>query len=122
MTKKGFLDPTLFEEAKVNWLKGVHSLIDQNKFTTQITPEVLATFIRKASKNLDIKFSKSMINLAIKEIPKGIPQLKSLNQIWYKLVTDPLRKIPMTWNKAMKEAYKRECYPARGFYAPGIPP
>ena len=122
MTKKSFSDSSLFEEAKVNWLKGVHSFIDQNKFTTQITTEVLATFIRKASKNLDIKFSKSMINLAIKEIPKGIPQLKSLNQIWYKLVTDPLRKIPMTWNKAMKEAYKRECYPARGFYAPEIPP
>ena len=121
LTKKGFSDPALFEEAKVDWLKGVNKLINENKFTTQITPDVLSTFIRKASKDLDIKFSKSMIKLAVKEIPEGLPHPKSLNHIWHKLVTDPLSKVPMTWNKAMKEAYQREYYPPRGFYSPGAP-
>ena len=111
MTKKGFPGPALFEEAKVNWLKRVNKLINENKFTTQITPDVLATFIRKASKDLDIKFSKSMIKLAIKEIPEGLPHPKSLNHVWHKLVTGPLSKVPMTWHKAMKEAYQRKYYP-----------
>ena len=77
LTKKGFPDPALFEEAKVDWFKGVNKLINENKFTTQKTPEVLATFIRKVSKDLDIKFSKSMIKLAVKEIPEGLPHPKA---------------------------------------------
>ena len=124
LMQQGFTDPALFEESKVKWHKSINALINANKMERQITPEVLADLVRQAAKDNTIKFSKSMTQLTIKEIPEGLPSVKSLNHIWFKLATDPLSKIPLTWNKAMKDAYPRDSYPSRGFYVYGahIPP
>ena len=86
----------------------------------KITPEVLADLVCQAAKANSIKFSKSMTKLTVKEVPEGLPTAKSLNHIWFKLSTDPLSKIPLTWNEAMKKAYQRDTYPPRGFYVQGI--
>ena len=120
LTQEGFTDPALFEESKVKWHKSLQSLINSNKMERQITPEVLADLIREAAKANNIKFSKSMTKLTVKEVPEGLPSAKSLNHIWFKLITDPLSKVPLTWNEAMKKAYQRNTYPTRGFYIHGI--
>ena len=118
--QEGFTDPALFEEFKVKWHKSLQGLIRANKMERQITPEVLADLVRQAAKANSIKFSKSMTKLTVKEVPEGLPTAKSLNHIWFKLSTDPLSKIPLTWNEAMKKAYQRDTYPPRGFYVQGI--
>ena len=120
LMQEGFTDPALFEESKVKWHKSLQELIRANKMERQITPEVLADLVRQAAKANNIKFSKSMAKLTVKEVPEGLPTVKSLNHIWFKLSTDPLSKIPLTWNEAMKKAYQRDTYPPRGFYVQGI--
>ena len=113
LMQEGLLDPALFEESKVKWHNSLQKHNHSNKMERQITPKLLVEMVCQVAKANSIKFSKNMTKLTVKKLPEGFPTTKSLNHIWFKLSTDPLTKIPLRLNEAMKKAYQRDTYQPR---------
>ena len=144
LKKHAFEDAALFEDAKLRWICSckarINQYLEEQRKERQFQGKTLNTkeaiehiwntstlvaIIKKSAKEHGIRFSDSQIEWAITEMKPPtrdtITMLQNLawwEQVWMKLATHPMSKIPLSWNGIMRDIYPRDTYPARGYLRP----
>ena len=141
LTKHAFEDEALFEEAKLRWICSCKARVNQHleelrrerNFQGKIlntkeaveqiwNANILTAILKKSAKEHNIRFSEAQIQWTLNEmkppVRDSISALQNLawwEQVWTKLATHPMSKIPLTWNGFMRDIYPRDTYPNRGY-------